>query len=162
MSTFLTSDCATTLSGTPAEKKRNTITGKKSPSIYAPRPKLVEDYHNVPETDIINHNSPFLNGLEGSIRTRNVNIRMATTNLSTWMTNGYGMTMKFLPYHKNVYHYSKLCQGCNSWWFISSECRGQRQYCSIIKSGQILYFIYCQQSRCSRKTPTNNSCSCCW
>ena len=101
MSTFLASDCTTTLPGTPAEKKRHTITMEKAPSVFVPRPKLVEDYYNgMPGTDIVNRNAQFLIGMEGSVRTTDVNIRMATTILSTWMANSYGMAMKFLPHHK--------------------------------------------------------------
>ena len=74
---------------------------EKAPSVFVPRPKLVEDYYNgMPGTDIVNRNAQFLIGMEGSVRTTDVNIRMATTILSTWMANSYGMAMKFLPHHK--------------------------------------------------------------
>ena len=101
MSTFIATDCTTTLPGAPAEKKRHHINGKKAPSVHVPRPKLVEDYYNgMPGTDIVNRNAQFLIGLEGSIRTSDVSIRLASTILSTWMANSYGMAMKFLPFDK--------------------------------------------------------------
>ena len=101
MSTFIASDCTTTLAGAPAEKKRHHPNGKKAPSVYVPRPKLVEDYYNaMPGMDIVKRNAQFLIGLEGLIRTTDVSIRMATTILSTWMANSYGMAMKFLPLDK--------------------------------------------------------------
>lgn len=48
------------------------------------------------KTYLVNYNVQFLIGLEGSIRTTDVSICMATTTLSTWMPNSYRMTVKFL------------------------------------------------------------------
>ena len=57
MSTFIASDCTTTLIGPPAEKKRHTPDGRRAPSICVKRPKLVFDYCNgMPGTDIVNRN----------------------------------------------------------------------------------------------------------
>lgn len=98
MSTFIASDCTTTIAGTPAEKKRHTKDGQLAPSVFVPRPKLVEDYYNaMPGTDIVNRNAQFLIGMEDAVRTSDISKRMACTILSTWMANSYGMAKKFFP-----------------------------------------------------------------
>lgn len=101
MSTFISSDCTTTLPGQPAEKKRHTPAGKRAPSVFVKRPKLVADYYNgMPGTDIVNRNAQFLIGIETAIRSRNIHKRMCCTVLGTWMANAYGMAMRFLPRHR--------------------------------------------------------------
>ena len=101
MSTFIASDCTTTLPGPPAEKKRHTPEGARVNSVFVPRPKLVADYyHGMPGTDIVNRNAQFLIGLEAAIRTQNIHKRMFCTVLGTWMANAYGMAMKYYPYHR--------------------------------------------------------------
>ena len=98
MLTFIASDCTTTLSGPPAEKKRHTPSGTRVKSVFVNRPKLVSDYYQgMPGTDIVNRNAQFLIGLESAIRSRNIHKRMCCTVLGTWMANAYGMAMKFLP-----------------------------------------------------------------
>ena len=51
----------------------------------------------VPGIDIVNRNAQFLIGLEKSIRTAEMLIRLCSIILSTWMANSYGMAMEFLP-----------------------------------------------------------------
>ena len=98
MSTFIASDCTTTLPGVAAEKKRHTPEGKRAQSVFVKRPKLVADYYNgMPGTDIVNRNAQFLIGLEEAVRTRDIHKRMCCTVLGTWMANAYGMAMKYLP-----------------------------------------------------------------
>ena len=100
MSTFIASDCTTTLPGAPAQKKRHTPDGRRATSVYVPRPKLVEDYYNaMPGTDIVNRNAQFLIGLETAIRTENIHKRMLCTVLGTWMANAYGMAMKYFTFN---------------------------------------------------------------
>ena len=95
MSTFIASDCTTTLAGNGAEKKRHTKDGRRAPSVFVPRPKLVEAYYNaMPGTDIVNRNAQFLIGVEEAIRTGDIHKRMCCTVLGTWMANAYGMAMK--------------------------------------------------------------------
>ena len=95
MSTFIASDCTTTLPGTEAEKKRHTPDGRRAPSVFVKRPKLVADYYNgMPGTDIVNRNAQFLIGLEEAIRTNDIYKRMCCTVLGTWMANAYGMAMR--------------------------------------------------------------------
>ena len=95
MSTFIASDCTTTLPGTGAEKKRHTKDGKRAASVFVPRPKLVEAYYNgMPGTDIVNRNAQFLIGVEEAVRTNDIHKRMCCTVLGTWMANAYGMAMK--------------------------------------------------------------------
>ena len=95
MSTFIASDCTTTLPGNGAEKKRHTKDGKRAPSVFVPRPKLVEAYYNaMPGTDIVNRNAQFLIGVEEAVRTSDIHKRMCCTVLGTWMANAYGMAMK--------------------------------------------------------------------
>jgi hypothetical protein len=102
MSTFIASDCTTTIAGTPAEKKRHTKDGQLAPSVFVPRPKLVEDYYNaMPGTDIVNRNAQFLIGMEDAVRTSDISKRMACTILSTWMANGYGIAKKFFPLERS-------------------------------------------------------------
>ena len=98
MSTFIASDCTTTLPGPPAEKKRHTPEGKRVASVYVKRPKLVFDYYNgMPGTDIVNRNAQFLIGLESAVRSQNIHKRMCCTILGTWMANSYAMAMRFQP-----------------------------------------------------------------
>ena len=101
MSTFIASDCTTTLQGEPAEKKRHAPDGTRAPSVFVQRPKLVENYYNgMPGTDIVNRNAQFLIGLEEAARTRDIHKRMCTTVLGTWMANAYGMAMRYWPDEK--------------------------------------------------------------
>ena len=99
MSTFIASNCTTTLPGDPAEKRRHTPDGRRAKSVYVPRPQLVQHYYNaMPGTDIVNRNAQFLIALETSIRTENIHKRMFCTVLGTWMANAYGMAMKYYPW----------------------------------------------------------------
>ena len=99
MSTFIASDCTTTLIGPPAEKKRHTPDGRRAPSVFVKRPKLVFDYYNgMPGTDIVNRNAQFLIGLEAAVRSRDIHKRMCCTILGTWMANAYAMAMRFQPF----------------------------------------------------------------
>jgi hypothetical protein len=101
MSTFIASDCTTTLAGDPAEKKRHNIHGKRVASTFVPRPKLVQMYYDgMPGTDIVNRNAQYLIALEEAIRVENIHKRMACTVLGTWMANAYGMAAKWLPQEK--------------------------------------------------------------
>ena len=101
MSTFLSSDCTTTLAGNPAEKKRHTPDGRRTTSVFVPRPQLVQDYYDgMPGTDVVNRNAQFLIGLEEGVRTRNIHKRMCCTVLGTWMANAFGMASKFYSLEK--------------------------------------------------------------
>ena len=103
VSTFIASDCTTTLPGNKAEKKRHTPEGTRAESVFVKRPKLVEEYYNgMPGTDIVNRNAQFLIGLEEAIRTRDIHKRMCCTILGTWMANAYGMAMRFFSSRKKM------------------------------------------------------------
>ena len=65
ISTFIATDCTTTIDGLPAEKKRHDPEGNRVASKFIPRPKMVEEYYDgMPATDIVNCNAQFLLGIE--------------------------------------------------------------------------------------------------
>eukprot|EP00957_Ditylum_brightwellii_P100828 7684864-Ditylum_brightwellii.AAC.3 len=62
---FIATDCVTTISGVPAEKKQHCPDGTIAPSKFIPQCKFVETYYEaMPASDIANRNAQFLLGIE--------------------------------------------------------------------------------------------------
>lgn len=102
VSTFLCTDCTTTLPGVPAEKKRHDAEGKRAPSKFVDRPRCVQEYYDgMPASDIVNRHAQFLLGLESAVRTQDPKKRMVLTTIGTWVANAWGMAKKWTPKYKD-------------------------------------------------------------
>ena len=100
ISTFLATECTTTLAGPPAEKKRH-LDGVRVASVFVPRPKLVADYYGdaevsgMPAIDINNKLRQYCLGIEEAVRTFDPWKRMICSIIGTWETNAWNMHTHF-------------------------------------------------------------------
>ena len=98
MSTFLFTDCSTTLPGNPTEKRRHHSDGTRAPSKFIDRPKCIEEYYTgMPRSDIVNRNAQHLIAIEEAIRTTDVRKRFGCAVVGMWDANAWGMASVWSP-----------------------------------------------------------------
>ena len=101
ISTFLATDCTTSLPGRDAEKKRHHKDGTRALSQFLKRPKIVETYYDaMPSVDISNHIRQGGTDIEGAIQTAEPLSKFLASCVGFWETNGYITASLWHPYYR--------------------------------------------------------------
>ena len=107
---ILATDCSTTLPGAPAEKKRHHSDGRRAPSKFVPRPKVVADFYRLmPIIDVGNHVRQKGLDIENAVQTSQHQLKFLASMIGLWEMNALLTAKKWHPHYiqratKNRFH----------------------------------------------------------